>query len=190
MRITRLHIILAVMLVIIAGVYVIQVQQKRVLELERIEQLKALDQKRAEEDRQLKLAAEQKKKECQAKKKDLAVQAVAVAGEYWMITKKENKDLSPGQATLKSAKEALAADDFEKSWRLARQSIDEFKAAPVLKHKKIFYKVRVGDCLWRIAKMPRHYGRGSMWVRIWRANKSKIRKPSLIFPRQVFYIPK
>ena len=189
MRITRLHIVVAFLLVLAAGGYVVQVQQKRILEQERVEQKKALDAQRAQQEIQLKALAEKKEKECLEKKKELAVQAVAVAGEYWIITKKEGKALMPGQATLHSAKEALAAGDAEKAWLMARQSIEEFKAASSAR-KKRYYTVRAGDCLWRIAKMPQHYGKGSKWVKIWKANKQKIKNYNLIFPRQVFYIPK
>jgi colicin import membrane protein len=47
--------------------------------------------------------------------------------------------------------------------------------------------VRRGDSLWRIAR--RHYGRGSKFRRIYRANRRKIRNPDLIFPCQRFRVP-
>jgi colicin import membrane protein len=49
------------------------------------------------------------------------------------------------------------------------------------------YVVRRGDSLWRIAR--RHYGRGSKFRRIYRANRRKIRNPDLIFPCQRFRVP-
>ena len=49
------------------------------------------------------------------------------------------------------------------------------------------YTVVKGDCLWNIAK--KYYGDGSQYMKIYNANKDKIKKPSLIYPGQVFVIP-
>lgn len=49
------------------------------------------------------------------------------------------------------------------------------------------YTVVKGDCLWNIAK--RYYGNGSEYMKIYNANRDKIKKPSLIYPGQVFVIP-
>lgn len=49
------------------------------------------------------------------------------------------------------------------------------------------YTVKRGDCLWNIAR--RYYGKGSLWPRIFDANRKKIKNPHLIFPGQVFVIP-
>lgn len=49
------------------------------------------------------------------------------------------------------------------------------------------YKVVKGDCLWKIAL--RYYGKGSLWPRIFDANRKQIRNPNLIYPGQVFVIP-
>lgn len=46
------------------------------------------------------------------------------------------------------------------------------------------YTVVRGDCLWNIAK--RYYGDGSQYTKIYNANKDKIKKPSLIYPRTGF----
>lgn len=50
------------------------------------------------------------------------------------------------------------------------------------------YTVVKGDCLWNIAK--KFYGSGNQYSRIYNANRDKIKNPNLIYPGQVFIIPK
>lgn len=52
------------------------------------------------------------------------------------------------------------------------------------------WKVHRGESLWRIASYPEVYGRGIDWPKIYRANQDQIRNPDLIFPDQVFRIPR
>jgi nucleoid-associated protein YgaU len=47
--------------------------------------------------------------------------------------------------------------------------------------------IRRGDTLWEIA--DRVYGKGWWYKKIWRANRDQIRRPSRIYPGQVFEIP-
>lgn len=49
------------------------------------------------------------------------------------------------------------------------------------------YTVKKGDCLWNISK--KYYGNGNQYMKIYNANKDKIKKPSLIYPNQVLVIP-
>jgi nucleoid-associated protein YgaU len=53
----------------------------------------------------------------------------------------------------------------------------------------ISYTVVKGDCLWRIAKKPEHYGNGFAWPVIYKANRDQIKDPNLIYPKQIFKIP-
>ena len=48
--------------------------------------------------------------------------------------------------------------------------------------------VQPGNSLWRISR--RFYGRGIMYTIIFKANRSQINDPDLIYPRQIFEIPK
>ncbi len=45
-----------------------------------------------------------------------------------------------------------------------------------------------GDNLWNIARA--HYGEGLRYTLIFNANKDQIRDPNLIYPGQVFSLPK
>ena len=52
------------------------------------------------------------------------------------------------------------------------------------------WRVHRGESLWRIASYPEIYGSGARWPVIYRANRDQIRDPNLIFPNQVFIIPR
>jgi nucleoid-associated protein YgaU len=47
--------------------------------------------------------------------------------------------------------------------------------------------VQPGSTLWAIARDK--YGDGVMYVRVYEANKERIRNPDLIYPGQVFVVP-
>ncbi len=53
-----------------------------------------------------------------------------------------------------------------------------------------YHEVKKGECLWRIAEYKEIYNDPFMWPLIYRANKEKIKDPDLIFPKQVFRIPR
>ena len=67
------------------------------------------------------------------------------------------------------------------------------EAKPVLGEGWKVYTVRLiperRDCLWRIAEYDYIYGNPYLWSRIYKANKSQIKNPDLIYPGQVFDIP-
>lgn len=52
------------------------------------------------------------------------------------------------------------------------------------------WKVYKGECLWRIAGYPEVYNNAAKWPMIYRANKDKIKDPDLIYPNQIFEIPR
>ncbi len=52
------------------------------------------------------------------------------------------------------------------------------------------WKVYKGECLWRIASYPEVYGNAVQWPLIYRANKDQIKDPDLIYPNQIFEIPR
>ena len=192
-RITRFHMLLISIIVIIAGIYAYQLVQEK----ERRRVMAAVEAQRqaVREAQQRMIEEERRRQELLNRAETLAIEAVAVAGEYRLISIKENKDVTQGEASLRQAKEFLAKRDFDNAWELAHQSIGQFKAAPVLAVKKAavaekkYYSVKKGDCLWKIAKMPRHYGRGAAWVKIWNANKKKIPDFDIIYPRLKLLIP-
>lgn len=52
------------------------------------------------------------------------------------------------------------------------------------------HKVVKGECLWWIAEYKTIYNDPFMWPLIYKANRSKIKNPDLIYPGQVFSIPR
>ena len=52
------------------------------------------------------------------------------------------------------------------------------------------WKVFTGEYLWKISQYPEVYGTGYKWPIIYRANQDKIKDPDLIYPNQVFTIPR
>ena len=52
------------------------------------------------------------------------------------------------------------------------------------------YTVNHGDFLWRIAGMNDIYGDPYAWSRIYTVNRDQIKDPDLIFPAQIFQIPR
>ena len=52
------------------------------------------------------------------------------------------------------------------------------------------WKVFKGECLWKIASYPEVYGDAVKWPQIYRANQDQIKDPDLIYPNQIFEIPR
>ncbi len=52
------------------------------------------------------------------------------------------------------------------------------------------YTVARGDFLWRIANKPDIYGDPYAWMRIYTSNRDQIKDADLIFPNQIFRIPR
>lgn len=62
--------------------------------------------------------------------------------------------------------------------------------ASLPKPKHDLYSVVRGDCLWRIAGKNEIYGDPWKWLRIWSYNKTQIKDPDLIYPKQQFTVPR
>ena len=52
------------------------------------------------------------------------------------------------------------------------------------------HKVVKGECLWWIAEYKQIYNDPFMWPLIYKANRGQIKNPDLIYPNQVFIIPR
>jgi nucleoid-associated protein YgaU len=175
MRLTRLHLFLGLILLVTTVLYVIQYNQKRAKKpVEKVIPVPAKVEPVVKE-------------EVDKKAETLARKTIAIAGEYWKIARKESRDLSRGQVTLRRAKEEFRKKNYDEAVKLAKRSIGELKTAPRLETR---YTVCRGDNLWNIAKMEKHYGRGSFWVKIWRKNEKSIPDFDLVYRGQKLIIPK
>ncbi len=87
---------------------------------------------------------------------------------------------------LKMNKISALPEFFDKVHNQMQRSLDSW----VEEVKETNYTVVKGDHLWGIAKKPEHYGNGFAWPMIYKANRDKIKNPDLIYPKQVFSIPK
>ena len=100
---------------------------------------------------------------------------------HWHVSPKEK--LSPGVYSLR-------ADMLDKNGKVNSRVETRFaRSEPLEKKPKIgLVNVRLGNSLWRIAR--RAYGRGMRYTVIYKANRDQIRDPDLIYPGQIFFIPK
>lgn len=92
------------------------------------------------------------------------------------------KDLN----ALKMNKISALPEFFDKVHNQMQKSLDSWVEEETTK----MYTVVKGDHLWGIARKPEHYGNGFAWPMIYKANRDKIKNPDLIYPKQVFSIPK
>ncbi len=107
--------------------------------------------------------------------------AVADAHGRWSF--QPERPLSPGSYRLR-------ADELESSGRVARRIEIPFSRADAIIDLPAsgIAVVQPGNSLWRIARGT--YGSGLQYTVIYEANKDQIRDPDLIYPGQIFTLPK
>jgi nucleoid-associated protein YgaU len=122
-----------------------------------------------------------------ATKSDVDNYRTAVAELSGKIGRKEGpkadrqKDLN----ALKMNKISALPEFFDKVQNQMQKDLDSWVEEPTVKN----YSVVKGDCLWRIAQKPEHYGNGFAWPIIYQANRDQIKNADLIYPNQTFKIP-
>ena len=85
----------------------------------------------------------------------------------WGIIFRANRDILPNPNAVREGQNLRIPRGLPTSWKVFR-----------------------GESLWKISQYPEVYGTGTKWPTIYRANRDKIRDPDLIFPNQVFTIPR
>ncbi len=98
-------------------------------------------------------------------------------------------EVAPGVYTLR-ADQLDAAGDVTSRYEtpFQREAPDALAALRSKTGKPVNITVQPGFTLWEIAK--ENYGDGVMYVRVFEANKAQIKDPDLIYPGQVFTVPK
>ena len=94
------------------------------------------------------------------------------------------RDLPPGLYRLRADQVAPTGEV------LARVELPFVKEEPAAlpQDGRASYVVQPGNSLWRIARS--YYGSGFQYIVIYQSNQSQIRDPDLIYPGQIFDIPK
>lgn len=108
-------------------------------------------------------------------------EGVAGADGRWRLVPQE--PIVPGKHRLRLDR---LAQDGKPASRL-EESFERFVSAPTGGDNRRLTVVR-GDNLWNIARA--HYGEGFRYTVIFDANKTQIRDPNLIYPGQIFSLPK
>ena len=123
-----------------------------------------------------------------ASKADVDNYRKAVAELEGKIKRKEGPkvDRQKDLDALKMNKISALPEFFDKVHNQGQRALDSW----VEEVKETNYTVVRGDHLWGIAKKSEHYGNGFAWPMIYKANRDKIKNPDLIYPQQVFSIPK
>ncbi len=144
---------------------------------------------------------------------DLALQAVNRANETYAYTYAPQQ-MEDAEMTLKKAEEAYKAGDYKTAKQLAEAALVKAQAAEAAaKEQRAAEEQRVaqqavqlsdpgatprpyptehvvikGETLWWIAEYKQIYNDPFQWPLIYKANRSKIKDPDLIFPDQIFAI--
>jgi nucleoid-associated protein YgaU len=105
--------------------------------------------------------------------------------------------------TLNDARQAYADGNYRDALGYGKEAYKLAKRAVVIashlrmeaeKGKEVtlerVHVVRKGECLWKISGYTRVYHNPFMWPLIYKANQSKIKDPDLIYPKQIFSIPR
>ncbi len=111
--------------------------------------------------------------------------------------------LASAERAVEQANELLAAGEAERAaHRLDNALADCLRAAELLQRTGVVtagrspvvqperYAVQRGDTLWGISAREQIYHDPFMWPLIYKANRQQIRDPDLVFPKQIFVIPR
>ena len=111
--------------------------------------------------------------------------------------------LASAELAVEQANALVAAGEAERAaYRLDNALADCLRAADLLQRGGVVtasrqpgvqperYAVQRGDTLWGISGREQIYHDPFMWPLIYKANRQQIRDPDLVFPRQIFVIPR
>jgi hypothetical protein len=106
-----------------------------------------------------------------------------------MAVEQANTLLAAGEAERAANRLDNALSDCLRAEELLqRTGVVTASRAPSVQPER--YAVQRGDTLWGISGREQIYHNPFMWPLIYKANSQQIRDPDLIFPRQIFVIPR
>jgi hypothetical protein len=106
-----------------------------------------------------------------------------------LAVEQANALLAAGEAERASTRLDQALADCRRAEELLqRAGVVTAYRAPAVQPER--YAVQRGDTLWGISGREQIYQNPFMWPLIYKANSQQIRDPELIFPRQIFVIPR
>ncbi len=107
-----------------------------------------------------------------------------------VVTRDDGRWTFSPEEALAPGDYALRVDQLASGGQVARRIEVPFSRAPALGDlgDRTIVVVQPGNSLWRIAR--RTYGTGVQFTLIYEANKAQIRDPNLIYPGQVFTMPR
>ncbi len=134
-------------------------------------------------------AEEMKRVEDEAKRK--AEEAAKKKAEEEARMRAEEAAKKKAEEEKAKAEAEEAAEAAEEAKAEAAEAAEEAKAeAAEAEAGKVSHEVVKGESLWKIAKYNDVYENPFMWPLIYKANHDKIKDPDLIYPKQVFSIPR
>lgn len=130
-----------------------------------------------------------------------AIQAAKNAGATDMELRAAKNSADNAQAILAEVKDLLAKGDVQRAAARLDVAQSDCQTAQDMANKigmaaasrmarPASHKVVRGDTLWGISGSAPIYANPFMWPLIYKANRDKIQDPDLIFPNQVFAIPR
>jgi nucleoid-associated protein YgaU len=128
-----------------------------------------------------------------------AIQSAETAGATAEELASAKRALANSEAAVREAQQLLAQGepqralsrlDAAQSDCLSARDMANQAGIAAAQRRPTSYTVVRGDSLWRISGRPPIYNNPFMWPLIYKANRDKIRDPDLIYPRQVFAIPR
>ena len=128
-----------------------------------------------------------------------AIQSAEAAGATAEELGPAKNALANSENALRDARALLAQGDPQRALSrleaaqsdcMTAQDLGNKAGIAAAQRRPTSYTVARGDSLWRISGKEMIYANPFMWPLIYKANRDKIRDPDLIYPKQVFAIPR
>src|SRR3989338_5714279 len=140
---------------------------------------------------EMKRAEDEAKRKAEEAAKRKAEEEARMRAEEAAKRKAEEARIRAEEAAKQKAEEEKTKAEAEEAAETAAEAAEEAKAeAEAEEAGKVSHEVVKGESLWKIAKYNDVYENPFMWPLIYKANHDKIKDPDLIYPKQVFSIPR